>query len=289
VTKVEHARLGYQHIEVRPYSSAVGAELLGVDLSQPLDGHTWAEIRRAFHQYLVLFFRDQTLSPEQHLSFARRFGDLEPYPFVHGIAGYPELIEIVKLPDETRNFGCGWHTDMSYGEQPPLGAVLYGIEVPPLGGDTLFANMYLAYETLSDGMKALVAKLKGLHDSREPEDHSRMFKGMSMMGKKGMSRQVSAHPLVNTHPVTGRNSLYLSPTYCQQLVDMSIEESRPLLDYLERHAVQGALTCRFRWEPGSVAVWDNRCTMHVAISDDLGARLHGQGFRRVMRRATIRC
>ena len=276
-------------IEIRPYAAAIGAEIHGVDLSRPLDNQIWLEIRDAFHEYLVIFFHDQHLTPEQHIAFARRFGALEPYPFVHGIEGFPELIEVVKMPDEVRNFGAGWHADMSFRERPPLGAVLYGIEVPPVGGDTMFANMYLAYETLSDGMKALVERTQGVHDSHEPADHSRSYKGMSLMGKKGVSRQTSRHPLVKVHPVTGRKSLFISPDYCMQLEDMTDSESRPLLDYLERHATRHEFICRFRWEPNSVAVWDNRCTMHNALSDDLGARLRGQGFKRVMRRATIRC
>lgn len=281
--------MSYQRIEVKPYASAVGAEILGVDLSKPIGDELWAEIEQAFHQYLVIFFREQKITPEQHIAFSRRFGDLEPYPFVNGIEGHPELIEIVKLPNETVNFGRGWHADMSFRKQPPLGAVLYGVEVPPVGGDTLFANMYLAYETLSDGMKALVGKLRGVHDSGEPRRHNHDYKGMSMMAKEGASRQVVTHPLVATHPATGRNSLFISDSYCHHFENMTVEESKPLLDYLLEHATQPALTCRFRWEPDSIAVWDNRCLMHVAIADDLGAKLHGEGFRRVMRRATIRC
>jgi taurine dioxygenase len=275
-------------LEVRPYSSAIGAEILGVDLSKPMSNETWSTIRDAFHRYLVIFFRDQPLTPEAHIELSRRFGELEPYPFVHGIEGYPELVEIVKMPDEVRNFGSGWHADMSFRETPPLGAVLYGVEVPPVGGDTMFCNMYLAYDTLSDGMKEMLERVRGLHDSHEPQGHSQRYKGMSLQGKAGTRRQITAHPLVRVHPVTGRRSLFISPDYCEQLEDMTLEESRPLLDFLERHATRNEFTCRFRWEPLSVAIWDNRCTMHNALEDDLGARLDGKGFKRVMRRATIK-
>lgn len=278
----------HQTLDIRPYATAIGAEVLGVDLAEPLDDATWSVISDAFHKHLVIFFRDQNLTPEQHVAFARRFGELEPYPFVHGIEGHPELIDIVKMPNEVRNFGAGWHADMSFRDQPPLGAVLYAIEVPPVGGDTMFANMVLAYETLSDGMKTVVEALTGLHDSHEPADHSQSFQGMSLMGKEGATRQITRHPLVRTHPVTGHRSLYISPDYCMELDGMTARESRMLLDYLEDHATRDEFCCRFRWQPGSIAVWDNRCTMHNALNDDLAAHQGGKGFKRVMRRATIR-
>ena len=275
-------------IEVRPYASAIGAEIHGVDLARPLDNQTWAVIHDAFHAHLVIFFRDQHITPEQHVAFSRRFGELEPYPFVHGIDGFPELIEVVKMPDEVTNFGHGWHADMSFRETPPLGAVLYGLEIPPVGGDTIFANMYLAYETLSDGMKAYVETARGIHDSGDPKGHSQNYKGMSLMEKEGASREIRSHPLIRTHPATGRKSLFISPDYCFEIEGADRAESRRILEQLERHATQDEFTCRFRWEPNSIAVWDNRCTMHRALSDDLGARFGGNGFRRVMRRSTIR-
>jgi taurine dioxygenase len=275
-------------IEVRPYASALGAEILGVDLAQPLDDRDWGVIRDAFHKHLVVFFRDQHMTPEQQVRFSERFGELEPYPFVHGIDGHAELIEIVKMPDEVQNFGGGWHVDMSFREQPPLGAVLYGIEVPPVGGDTIFANMHLAYDALSKGMNAIVKTLRGVHDSQEPGDHSEPYKGMRLTKKEGMKRQVTRHPMVRVHPVTGRESLFISPSYCLGIDDLDPEEGRLILDRLERHATRAEFTCRFRWQSNSVAVWDNRCLMHMALNDDLDARATGRGFKRVMRRATIR-
>ena len=277
-----------QDLEILPLASAIGAEILGVDLAEPLSNKAWDQISQAFRDHLVIFFRDQTLTPEQHIAFSRRFGELEPYPFVNGIEGHPELIDIVKMPSEVRNFGAGWHADMSFREEPPLGAVLHAIEVPPVGGDTMFCNMYLAYETLSDGMKLLVETLSGVHDSFEPADHSQNFKGMSLMGKEGATRQVTRHPLVKTHPVTGRKSLFISPDYCFAIDGMTDRESGMLLGYLEEHATRHEFCCRFRWQPGSIAVWDNRCAMHNALNDDLAAHAGGKGFKRVMRRATIR-
>lgn len=279
--------MGNSSFDIRPLASAIGAEISGVDLAEPLDDGVWTRIERAFHDHCVIFFRDQHITPDQHVAFSRRFGPLEEYPFVHGIDGHPELIEIVKMPDEVRNFGAGWHADMSFRETPPLGAVLYGVEVPPVGGDTMFANMYLAYDALSDGMRSIVDSAKGVHDSHEPGNHSRNYKGMSLQGKEGIDRQVMSHPLYRTHPVTGRRSLFISPDYCMELEGMTPEESRLLLDHLERHATRDELICRFRWQPNSIAVWDNRCTMHKALNDDLAAAAGGKGFRRVMRRSTI--
>jgi taurine dioxygenase len=274
-------------IDIRPSAAAIGAEIHGVYLRQPLDNETWAAILDAFHEYLVVFFRDQDLSADQHAAFAERFGQLVPFPYVQGIEGHPSLIDVVKTPSEVHNFGSGWHADMSFTAEPPLGAVLRGIEVPPKGGDTMFANMYLAYELLSDGMKALVERTRGVHDPHDPIGHTQRYEGMSLLAREGEARQIHHHSLVKVHPVTGRKSLFISPDYCMQLEDMTEEESHPLVDYLERHATSHALTCRFHWAPNSIAVWDNRCTMHNALEDDLGARMNGHGFRRVMRRATI--
>ncbi len=274
-------------LEIRPYSTAVGAEVLGVDLSRPLDDDVWSAIHGAFLDRLVLFFRDQTLTPRQQVDFSRRFGELEEYPFVRGLDGYPELIEIVKEADEFVNFGHDWHVDMTFRERPPTGAVLYAVEVPPVGGDTLFANMYLAWEMLSDGMKAVLRQVAGVHDSGEPSRHARNFRGMRMREREGGERRTAAHPFVRAHPETGRESLLISPSYCRRIEGMTDEESAMILGHLGRHATQDRFTCRFRWEPGSVAVWDNRCLMHVALEDDLAALGGGKGFRRTMRRATI--
>ncbi len=272
---------------VHPYSTAIGAEVAGVDLARELDDTTWTALRKAYLEHLVLFFRDQALTPEQQVAFSRRFGRLEEYPFVHGIDGFPELIDIVKEPYEVINFGHLWHTDMTFREQPPAGAVLYALEVPPVGGDTLFANMYLAWEMLSEGMKTVLRQLRGVHDSGTPQRHSSTFKGMKMQHRQGSERQFTAHPFVRVHPETGRESLLISPSYCHRIEGMSDEEGRMSLDHLERHATQDIITCRFRWRPGTVVIWDNRCTMHIALEDDLAAMRGDKGFRRVMRRATI--
>ena len=269
---------------VHPYSTAIGAEVTGVDLSRALDDSTWTALRDAYLEHLVLFFHDQKLTPAQQVEFSRRFGRLEEYPFVHGIDGYPELIEIVKEPDEVINFGHLWHTDMTFREQPPAGAVLYALEVPPVGGDTLFANMYLAWEMLSEGMKAVLRRLRAIHDSGAPQRHTATFKGMKMQHRQGSERQITAHPFVRVHPETGRESLLISPSYCHRIEDMTDEESRPLIDFLCEHALRPEFTCRFRWSPRAIAVWDNRVSLHRAVPDFFG---EVDKHRRVMHRVTI--
>ena len=272
-------------MHIKPYASAIGAEILDVDLSTDLEAETVSAIQSALLDYMVVFFRDQTLTPEQQIRFSRRLGELEDYPFAKGMAGFPEIVEVVKLPDELHNFGSGWHVDMSFKPTAPAGAALYAIEVPPAGGDTLFANMTLAYDTLSPGYRRMLERLQAVHDSHNPGAYSPL-KGMQM--KRGASRKWTTHPLTRSHPETGARSLFISPDYCWQLADMSVEESGALLEYLERHATRHEFICRFRWQPGSLALWDNRCIMHRAIEDDLGARREGHGFRRVLHRTTFK-
>ena len=269
---------------IRPLSGALGAEVLRIDLSAPMSNSDWSKVQDAFRRFHVIFFRDQTITPEQHIAFAKRFGALEGYPFVDGMPDHPELIEVVKLPGEVRNFGAGWHADMSFRAEPPLGAVLYAKEVPPVGGDTMFANLHAAYASLSDGMKSLAGRLRLIHDSGD-------FKADNYQGMKaratGAVRDQHAHPLVRRHPVTGHALLAVSPVYARCFEDMTTEESTPLLDYFNKVAVLPEHCCRFRWAAGSIAVWDNRCLLHNALNDDFGARFKGQGFKRVMQRATI--
>ncbi len=271
-------------VQVRPVSGALGAEVLGVDLSQPLSDEAFAAIRQAFLEHLVIFFRDQAITPAQHRAFAARFFELDSHPFVQGLENIPQILEIVKQPDEFRNWGGTWHADVTFQPDPSVGAVLLAREVPDYGGDTLFANMYLAYETLSDGMKRLLEGLEAVHDSGEVGAFYANFKGMRATSG---SRTQSVHPVVRTHPETGRKALFVNSVYTSHFKDMTVEESHPLLHYLCSHAVRAEFTCRFRWRPGSVAVWDNRVTQHSPIDDDFRARKGDAGFRRVMHRATF--
>ena len=270
-----------QTITVRPVAGALGAEISGVDLAIDLSDETIGEIRQALLDHLVIFFRDQDIKPEQHLAFAKRFGKTVQYPLVKGLDGFPDIIPIVKLEHETVNFGGLWHSDTTYLEQPPLGSILLAREVPPAGGDTLFANMYLAYETLSDGMKELLAPLKGVNISNTLKAAETRKERLKTSAKAAPETVLEAiHPVVRTHPETGRKALYVNVGHTIRFDGMSEAESRPILEYLFEHQIKPEFTCRFSWAPGSIAFWDNRSTQHNPINDY-------HGYKRVMHRVTL--
>ncbi len=268
-------------IEVRPVAGALGAEIVNIDLAHELDDETIAAIRRAWLEHLVIFFRDQTLAPERFLKLARRFGEVIEYPFVRGIEGFPEITPVVKLETEKVNFGGLWHSDTAYLDQPPMATMLVAREVPAFGGDTLFANMYLAYETLSEGMRRMLDGLVAVNSSTKA-DVTRTREDRVRDGAKRDAKQQYAaeHPVVRTHPETGRKALYVNFGHTVRFKDMTEEESEPILHYLFQHIARPEFTCRFRWQVGSVALWDNRCTQHNPINDY-------HGFRRVMHRVTL--
>jgi taurine dioxygenase len=258
---------------VHPVAGALGAEISGVDLAQDLDEATVAALRRAWLDHLVLFFRDQDLSPARFLAFARRFGEVVEYPFVKGLDGYPEIIPVLKLEHEQINFGGVWHSDTTYLEVPPMASLLVAREIPPAGGDTLFANMYLAYETLSAGMRRMLDGLVALNSSSKADaSRTREDRLKDTAREDARKEYVAAHPVVRVHPETGRRALYVNVAHTVGFQDMTPEESAPILDYLFRHLTRPEFTCRFRWRPGSVAFWDNRCAQHNAINDYAGHR-----------------
>jgi len=274
-----------QTITVNRIAGALGAEISGVDLSQKLSDETIGEIRQALRDNLVIFFRDQNLTPGQHLAFGRRFGELQVHDFVEGMDDNQEILEVRKEEWETRNFGGGWHTDVSYLDRPALGSVLYAREVPDVGGDTMFANQYLAYETLSDGMKQMLDGMVAVHSARRPYglDAPRARPGVKSSMQFNFSNSANAemeHPVIRTHVETGKKALYVNGNFTIRFKDMTEAESAPLLEYLWEHAVRPEFTCRFRWQKGSIAFWDNRCTQHNAINDY-------NGQRRIMHRVTI--
>jgi taurine dioxygenase len=268
-------------VEVLPIAGALGAEISGVDLSRPLDDETIAAIRRAWLEHLVIFFREQDLPPAKFLAFAKRFGEPIEYPFVKGLDEFPEIIAVLKLEHERINFGGIWHSDTTYLDVPPMASMLIAREVPAAGGDTLFANMYLAYETLSDTMKRLLEGLVAVNSSAAA-DVSRTREDRLKDSARADARKeyVSTHPVVRVHPETGRRALYVNVAHTVGIEGMTREESAPLLEFLFRHQVRPELTCRFRWRPGSVAFWDNRCAQHNAINDY-------QTHRRLMHRITL--
>ena len=268
-------------IEVRPIAGALGAEIGGVDLNGQVSDAAIAAVRRAWLKHCVIFFRDQALAPAQFLSFARRFGEIVEYPFIKGIEGFPEIIPVVKLEHETTNFGGIWHSDTSYLPKPPMATMLIAREVPRHGGDTMFANTYLAYETLSDGMKHMLEGLLAVNSSRKADaSRTREDRVKDMRRDDALQEYVGEHPVVRTHPETGRKALYVNVAHSMRFKDMTEAESAPLLNYLIQHQTRPEFTCRFRWQVGSIAFWDNRCTQHNPINDY-------HGYRRAMHRITL--
>jgi taurine dioxygenase len=273
--------MGRTAIGVQRIAGALGAEVTGVDLSRDLDDGTVAAIRAAWLEHCVIFFRDQDLAPARFLAFAKRFGAVVEYPFVKGIEGFPEIIPVVKLEQDKTNFGGIWHSDTSYLEAPPMGTMLIAREVPPHGGDTLFANAYLAYEALSDGMKRLLDGLVAINTSSLADNSRARADSMRQNLRSDAKKEYLAeHPIVRTHPETGRKALYCNVGHTLHFRDMSVEESRPILEYLFRHQIRPEFTCRFAWRVGSLAFWDNRCALHNPINDY-------HGYRRVMQRITL--
>jgi taurine dioxygenase len=266
-------------LQVRPASGAVGAEILGIDLSVPLTDDAFGLVRDTLNERGVVFFRDQTLTPPQHIALARRFGPINVNRFFAHHPDHPEIAMVTKEPDQTRNIGGGWHTDHSYDAEPALGSLLYARDVPRAGGDTLFASMYAAYDALSDGLKRTLAGLRAVHSSRHVFGAVR--EGMEgRIGNPHLATQDAEHPVVITHPDSGRKALYVNPGFTLRFAGWTTEESRPLLDMLYRHAQRPEFTCRFRWRNGSLAFWDNRATWHLAVND-----YHGE--RREMHRITV--
>lgn len=270
-------------LDIRPLSSALGAEIHGLDLSRALSNSQFAAIRETYRRYGVIFFRDQELTPEQHIAFARRWGEINVNRFFKPVEGYPMIAEVRKEPGQARNIGGIWHTDHSYDQVPAMGSILYAREVPEVGGDTLFASMYAAYDALSDGLKRTLEGLKAWHSSRHvfgAATGDLESRKDGRIGNADKATQDALHPVVITHPESGRKALYVNEDFTVRFDGWSVEESQPLLTYLYAHGARPEFTCRFRWRPGSIAFWDNRATWHLAINDY-------QGQRRLMHRITV--
>ena len=270
-------------VEVRPIAGAIGAEVHGVDISQTLDDSTIGDIRRALLDHCVIFFRDQTLDIPQHKAFARRFGEIFIHPNYKGTQADPEIVQIRREPGDKKIVGEEWHADTTMVAEPPMGAILYALDVPPFGGDTIFANQYLAYGSLSDGMKKLLSGLRALHSDRKvagPQANQNAFRSTKVREDADWKETISSHPVVVTHPETGRKLLYVNHAYTYCFEGLTEEESRPLLNWLLEWGHRPEFTCRFRWEKGSVTFWDNRVCKHLAIHD-------AGPYRREMRRIQL--
>jgi taurine dioxygenase len=261
----------YESIAVRKLTPIIGAEIDGVDLARPLSNRVQDELHRALVENLVIFFRDQTLTPDQHLAFGRLFGELHVHPAAPHEPGRPELMIVAADEKSERANGEGWHTDVSCDPEPPMGSILYIKECPPEGGDTLFASMYAAYEALSDRMKAYLDGLTALHDGEHV--YRGTYANLGVADKPVYPR--AEHPVVRTHPVTGRKCLYVNRGFTVRILGIPRDESEGILRYLYEHIENPLFQCRFRWQPNSVAFWDNRCAQHRAMWDYWPHRRYG--------------
>ena len=273
----------HQKINVKPQSAALGAVIEGLDLAQDLSDSTLEELKSALGRYSVIFFRNQDLTPQQHIDLAERWGSINVNRFFKPLEGYPKIAQVIKEADQKENIGGIWHTDPSYDEIPAMGSMLYARKVPEVGGDTLFSSMYLAYEALSDSMKEMLSGLKAWHSSRHAFGYgsaeSEHYED-GRLANPDLATQDALHPVVITHPLTGRKALYVNADFTVRFDGWTVEESKPLLDFLYAHGARQEFTCRFQWEAGSIAFWDNRATWHYTIND-----YHGE--QRIMHRITL--
>ncbi len=266
----------YQHIRVEPIAAALRAEVAGADLARPLDDGTMREIHDAWMQHQVLFFRDQDISAQQHKDFARYFGELHVHPVLPSLKdqGHPEIV-VLESNEHVPYVADYWHSDVTFERQPPMGSVLRAVVVPDAGGDTMWSSMYAAYDALSGAMQRLLGELRAKHDG------GAFLAVATEEQKRALAKdQTAVHPVIRTHPVTGRKSIFVNATFTKRIEGMRRKEGDALLHFLFEHVGSPEFTCRFRWRPSSIAMWDNRCTQHRVVADNLRAH-------RRMQRATI--
>jgi len=265
-------------LTIEPVTPGLGAEVHGVDLKRASSADV-AALEAAFAAHAVLFIRDQELELDDLLAVTRKFGTVLRVPYVQGVASHPDVIAVLKEAEEKKiyTFGGTWHSDFSFLAEPPAATLLYAVELPPVGGDTIWASQYLAYEALSDGLKALLEPLRAIHTGAPhgtmgPSPDVPVSRSIKMVrNDPGADREV-VHPVVRVHPVTGRKALFVNPVYTQRFEGMTVAESKPLLGYLHEHSIRAEFTCRLKWRPGTLAMWDNRCLMHLAVNDYDGHR-----------------
>jgi taurine dioxygenase len=265
-------------ITVTPIAGALGAEVRGVDL-RTMDNHAWAQVHQAFLVHKVIAIRDQDLGPQDMMDVGARFGEPNHYPFVKGLDGFPFLFDVIKEPSEKRNFGGGWHSDTTYMKTPPMATLLYALETPSKGGDTLYCDMVSAYESLTERMKEMLGTLNGVFSGGLKNGGGRQARHSKTVGMKIINTETAdsyeaVHPIVRTIEETGQKAIYCSRTHTTNFEGMTEEESRPLIDWLVAHSTRHEFTCRVHWEPGTLTVWDNRRVMHNAINDYHGLRRH---------------
>ena len=262
----------HKHIEVRPLAGSLGAEICGVDLRDSLDDETFEEIHQALLDNLVIFLRNQDITPDQQKAFGRRFGELHIHPYIPTLEGHPEIIKLESAddgPGEMAYQSNTWHTDLTYTAEPPMGSMLHGIKVPAVGGDTMFLNLYASYQALSDTMKSLVDGLTAVHDivASMPPDFTRQSWAPKQLARMQDVTPPVEHPVVRTHPETKRKCLFVNRNFTSYIKGMTLPESDALLGFLLEHIEQPEFQCRFHWQTKSLAFWDNRCTQHYAVND----------------------
>jgi len=271
-----------QRLQVRPLSPNVGGVIENIDLNAEIEDELIAEMRTALGIYGVIFFENQKLNPESHLAFAERFGPININRFFKAVDGHPSVAEVLKEPDQEKNVGAIWHTDHSYDHEPAMGSMLRALEVPPTGGDTMFASLSAAFDSLSDGLKDVLYDLHAWHSSRHvfgrTANREATYKGR--LGNADAATQDACHPVVIAHPISGRPTLYINPQFTLHFDGWTVEESKALMDTLCKHVTRDEHVCRFRWKTDSIAFWDNRATWHMALNDY-------HGHRRLMHRITV--
>lgn len=267
-------------MDIRPLTGGLGAEIFGADVR---DGAQFEDIHAAFAKFSVIVLREQNVSPEDHLEFARHFGPINVNRFFKPVDGHPEIATVLKEKDQKEAVGEGWHTDHSYDQIPAMGSILHAIEMPPYGGDTLFVSMGAAYEALSEPLRRFLDELKAVHSSRHVFGVSMSDSEAAKSGRLGNAEaatQDARHPVVITHPLSGRRGLFVNPVFTTHIEGLTADESAAILDMLYEHCKQPEFQARVRWQAGDIAMWDNRATWHKAINDY-------HGFRRLMHRITV--
>ena len=269
-------------MQVKLLSGALGAEISGVNLQDTSDKN-FEVINSLLLEHKVIFFRNQNISPEEQLKLASRFGPIEQHAYVKGLDNYPKIVRIIKKPNEKNQWGENWHSDVSYNVKPTKAVILKSIKIPPVGGDTMFANMELAWETLDEKIKDKIKDKKALHSSLGAEFFVDNYEGME--GNGNHDEYSNEHPIVRTHPETRKKILFVNWTYTKKIVDMDKKESDETLKKIFEHQARLDLTCRFRWTENAIAIWDNRSVLHYAIADFFPGR--GLGYERIMDRIAI--
>ena len=276
-------------MRVTPLAPSMGAEITGIDLKKHfnrsanrIDSAVMADIKAVWLECQLIVIRQQSITPEQQLRFAESLGEPDIYPFLQGLDGFPMITEVLKKETETVNFGGVWHSDTTYQLCPPMATVLYAKELPPIGGDTLFSNQYAAYEQLSDGLKRTIGTLRGVNSAGKKRVSATREERVKESGS-GMKaeKMIGIHPVVRTHPDTGRQSLFINPAHTVSFDEWTEPESAGLLAFLFAHQIAPEFQCRLSWQVGDIAIWDNRCTLHYPLNDY-------HGYRRLLHRITLK-